>query len=98
VPGVEEEGLRQGCHPVGRGRDDLGIEAHRVADAFLVSERHGAAEDVVLVQSHDRHLGVLGAVEPGQQRGFLLAGLAPGGEEVHDERFAGVVAERDLLR
>ena len=76
---------------------EVRVPSHRIADAVGAGERRRVADGVVLVQSDQRHLALLGAVELGQQRGLGLARIAPGREEVDDERLAPVLAERDLL-
>src|SRR4051794_19359516 len=97
MPGVEEERLRQRVDAVGGRGGARRVPAHGVADALGPGERGRVTDDVVLVQADQRHLALFRAVELRQQRGLLLARLAPGREEVDDQRLAAVSAERDLL-
>jgi hypothetical protein len=98
VPGVEEVRLRQGIDVVGAGGDELGIDAYRVADALGLDERGGLRGGVVAVHPEDDDVPGAGLVEAGDQRRLPLARGAPGGEEVHDQRLARVLAQRDGAR
>src|SRR5689334_4063487 len=97
MPGVEEERLRQRVDAVGGRRGSGRVKADRIADALLLGERRRVAHGVVFVQADQRHLALLGPVERGEQRGLLLARLAPGREEVDDQRLPPVPVEGNPL-
>jgi signal transduction histidine kinase len=95
VPGIQEERLRQCDDAIRTGRAHVRVERERVSDPLGAGELQGARRGVVLIEAEQDDVAMLG-VPAGQQRGLLLARLAPGGPEVHDYRLARVLAQRDL--
>ncbi len=95
MPGVQEERLRQRVDAIRAGRAHVRVERERVGDPLRAGEVQRAHRGVVLVEAKQDD-GAMPGVPAGQQRGLLLARLAPGGPEVHDDRPARVLAQRDL--
>jgi signal transduction histidine kinase len=95
VPGIQEERLRQRVDAIRTGRAHVRVERERVGDPLCAGELQRARGDVVLIEAEQDDVAML-SVPAGQQRGLLLARLAPGGPEVHDDRLARVLAQRDL--
>jgi signal transduction histidine kinase len=95
MPGVQEERLRQRVDAIRTGRAHVRVERERVGDPLCVGELQRAHPGVVLIEAEQDDAAMAG-VPAGQQRGLLLARLAPGGPEVHDDRLARVLGQRDL--
>jgi signal transduction histidine kinase len=95
MPGVQEERLRQRVYAIRASRAHVRVERERVGDPLCAGELQPAHRGVVLVEAEQDDAAMV-SVPAGQQRGLLLARLAPGGPEVHDDRLARVLAQGDL--
>ena len=97
VVGVQEEGRGQSRQIVGDDVLPIGAGRWRPGRSRPVLRANASADEAESLTSMPMTATrPCGSVEPGDQRRLPLAGRAPGGEEVHDER-AGQRAERDLL-